>query len=205
MVTSPSHATVITFDADPNVAKVNNLLNFLGNSVTEQGYTFTDTNQFASYGSLSTNFVGKTTLFDNQVNAPTTLTLTLGGGGQFNFTAIDVANAVHQNPVTTLAPITFTGHVHGGGIVTETFSSIAANNTLQTLTLNSGFSNLDSVSWTEPNGTNPLYAWTDVNVTQAVQTVPEPGSLAVFGAGLLGLVYLKRRRIADKSVRTSVA
>jgi hypothetical protein len=196
-VALPSYATVITFDADPNIAKVNNLLNFLGNTVTEQGYTFTDTNNFGSYGLLSQNFAGKFTLFDNQVSAPTTLTLTLAGGGTFDFNKIDIANA---DQAGQLAGITFTGLIHGGGTVSHTFTTAdilatgAGYKQLGTLDLTSfGFDNLDSVTWLEPNGTTPLFAWTDVDVTQDAEPVAEPAALIVFGTAMLAYGLLRRR------------
>lgn len=178
------HATVIDFEA---LASSGGNVN-RGSSYTEDGFTLT-TNalfEFESTGSASSVFTGSTALLNNFTNGQTVLTE--NGGNPFTLNSIDLAE-LKSNVVPT---VVFTGNLNGGGTVTQSFTLDGIAFGAETFFFAPGFTNLLSVSWIQAN---PFHQFDNivVNGTNSV-SVPEPGALAIFGLGLLGLGAVRRRR-----------
>src|SRR5262249_11131939 len=110
-------------------------------------------------------------------------TLTRNGGGAFSLLSIDVANILGPGADS----ITFHGVKHGGGTLSESFTFNSFGH-LTTLTPDSDFQNLDSVSFHE--NPSPGFQFTDL---AAIAEVPEPAGLALLGIGLAGFAGLRNR------------
>ena len=96
---------------------------------------------------------------------------------------------VGNNGTATSNDIVVTGAIFGGGIVTTTLT-IDDNASFQTFMFDSSWSNLAGVSF---QNTNSAMGYDNITVNQAVESVPEPGAIAILGLGLLGLAGLRRR------------
>jgi hypothetical protein len=85
--------------------------------------------------------------------------------------------------------ITLVGNFAAGGFITRTFSALSTS----TLVTFSDFNNLSSVEFrtTDDSGID------DINVTGSVP-VPEPTTMLLLGAGLLGIAAKRHRRSQDK-------
>ncbi len=111
--------------------------------------------------------------------------MTKDGGGTFALTSIDVANILGSGTVD----MEIDGIVHGGAAIHQDFSFDSFGH-LTTLTLDSDFQDLDSVSWAQVG--NPEYQFTNVVVQPDATAIPEPGMLATLG--LAGFCLLRRRK-----------
>jgi hypothetical protein len=157
--------------------------------VSESGFTFTaccdSSAKFEVFGTAEARFPGQVALILD--GAGRTTTLTKDGGGTFALQSIDVADILGPGTVD----MEIDGIVHGGGTVSQDFSFDSFDH-LTTLTLDSDFRNLDSVSWAQVG--NPEFQFTNVVVEADATPIPEPGMPAVLG--LVGFYLLRRRRIA---------
>jgi hypothetical protein len=159
-----------------------------GSSYSEAGFNLSSTDLVGWCADLS-HYPGSAALFINNPGEIATLTKT--GGGTFAFTSIDLAHVYSSAMPSQL--FTFTGHVFGGGDVTQTFTIAAQGNvspTFSTYFLDGSFTNLTSVDFAtqEPN-----YYQFD-NVTMNAEVAPEPASLILLGSGLAGVFAVVRRR-----------
>jgi hypothetical protein len=176
LAAAPAQAVVIDFNELPNIYQS------IGSNYTNQGFTIT-----ASYGATSASFysynnLSSTSLYNGFGNGISRLTKV--GGGAFDLFSIDLDSLVGSNTPT---PVTFTGTRADATTVTQTFTTDAVANTLETF----NFTNLASVSWTQAY---PYHQFDNINVSDASATsVPEPFTVlgTIFGAGYG--VALKRK------------
>ena len=110
--------------------------------------------------------------------------------GSFALNALDATfRIVSSNGTTANHNILVTGSIFGGGLVTTTLT-IDDNPSFQTFTFDSSWSNLAAVSFQNVQG---AMAYDNIVVDAVVESVPEPGAIAILGLGLLGLAGLRRR------------
>jgi hypothetical protein len=184
LAVAPAQAVVLDFEG---VTLDNSLFHSVASPYQEQGFQISNPNNFNSWDSVANAFyTGSIALVGN--GATTTLSRT--DNGAFTISSIDLA--AFFNDGNSFA-VTFTGiKANNGGSVTQTLTRSAARG-LQTLSFNSSFTNLSSVSFA--GSSDALYPQFDnINVTPAISTaVPEPFTVlgTIFGAGY-GVV-LKRK------------
>ena len=182
-------------------------LSCAGNNVTlipgtyaEAGFTLVASAQMAFWCTGSPNFAGSG-VFVNAFGG--TGTVTRDGGGAFGATSIDLASVfAGSNPG---GPLTFVGHLIGGGTVQQTFQLGASQGTpaFTTFSFNQGFANLASldlaVSGNIQGGPPPLYQFTNIRMNTLTTVTPEPSSILLMATGLLVLVAFQRARRRSKS------
>ncbi len=181
--------TTLDFEALPNPN--NGITNSQGSFVSENGFTVADMptgnglRSVAPDGGFGLNYTGSVALFNFAEGGITTLTQ--NSGGPFNLNRIDLANYLVQALIAGGDTVNFTGHVRGGGTVTQSFT-LAASDALQTFAFNASFTNLTSVTFVQDDIGNQFD-----NIV--VTPVPAPSSLAVFtGLAGIGGLALRRRR-----------
>lgn len=138
------------------------------------------------------------------------VSVTRDGGGVFHLLGIDLAEAFVDVPfdANNADTIFLTGNLFGGGTVTESFALDGINDgdggvaDFQSALLASFWNTsfLTSLDISALDGSNQgAFSFDNISVL-AVDTpateVAEPGMLALFGIGLLGLGYARRKRTA---------
>jgi hypothetical protein len=177
----------------------------VGSPYQSQGFTLTSTSggwvfNSPDTGNGSSQPVGNNPFYAGAnalaAFAPATNTLMQTSGSPFSLVSIDLARNFEFDPAPT---VTFTGMIAGGGTVSETFTVTTPPGPpamFQTFTF-TGFENLSSVSWDQPDPAAGLNQFT--NITLSV--IPEPTSLVLAGIGALGpaVRILARRRRRSRS------
>jgi len=124
-------------------------------------------------------------------------------GGSFTLYGFDYAGYV-LNGSTYEVPVLVTGTLAGGGTVSQTFSpdsivdGIGVNPDFQTFNIGQGESpwrNLVSVTFSivDPQNITAATQGSFAVDNIGVSSVPEPASVLLFGAGMLGLAWLQRK------------
>jgi len=106
-------------------------------------------------------------------------------GAAFTLNSIDLS-FIEPNGTSPL--VTFIGQLFGGGSVTQSFTPIGFGFTQ--FNFNAAFTNLVSVAWAQGPVSANGHQFDNINVT----AVPEPGTLALLGIGLLGMGAVRRRK-----------
>ena len=116
-------------------------------------------------------------------------------GGAFSLQSIGLTSflGAFGNPTSVL----FTGMLAAGGMVTQTVQVPGAMNMPSVFSF-ANFTNLSSVRLTVTSPSFEPYVQFDNVALSAASTavIPEPATVALFGAGLAGLGVLARRRQA---------
>lgn len=181
-----AQAAVITFDPLASVSTQ------LLPAYAEAGYDFGSNaaEGFASWGTSEIHYAGSAALFNAADGGFTTLSRT--GGGLFSLDSIDLSEVYKEDsyPGTTL--VTFTAVFAD---FSQTTFTVALDNVFgfQTHSFAGLFEDVLQVSWLQQG---PAFHQFDNLVLRDdgdEAAVPEPGTLALLGAALVGLAASSRR------------
>ena len=183
LAASSSMAAVITFDSlARNDAGLGVVTAYEEAGFLVTGNMGTIGSQFpGAYAGSPALFIGAETL---------AATLAKVDGGTFSLNAIDLS-PLAPSWYPGRANVTFTGNVHGGGTVTQSFT-VGSTLGFETFKF-TGFDKLDSVSWVQEA---PSHQFDNIVVAESASesaAVPEPGTLALFGVALAGIGALRRK------------
>lgn len=204
-VSLPVGATVIDFNSAPGTSSGGFSI---GPTYTEDGYQLSvapgdglfSMQDGAQNNRFSRN--GTTTAFTTSGGAG--FQLSRVGGAAFNLQSIDVAELFNNGDFAFSLvgrTVSFVGNLSGGGSVFSSFDldlisdGIGGAADFETVSFSAVWSNLVSVDVSAVNGS---YLDVDnITVSEAAPvTVTEPGMLALFGFGLAGIGYARRKRAA---------
>ena len=176
------------FSANANVIDFNGVTGNsgpYGSTYQEDGFQLTG-NLWTIRPNSGTRYTGTTSFFNDTVNGVTTLTKI--GGDLFSLDNIDL-DGYNQ----LAANVTFVGTLLNNTTTSVTFTTNASYG-LQTFAFSSAFDNVKSVSWTQAS---PYHSFDNIVVNAA--QVPEPGTMAMLGLGLLGVVASRRKSAKSKN------
>jgi hypothetical protein len=119
------------------------------------------------------------------------MTLTQSNGGAFSLSSLDAAVAyLNLSSSFNATSLTIVGTLLGGGTVSQ---GIGLDLGASTMVFDSNWSNLISIEFVASGSLNDTNAFVVDNIVLSPVSVPEPGTLALLGLGLVGMGM--RRRI----------
>jgi hypothetical protein len=174
---------------------------YYGYNVSSGGFDFTGNPADGALFGCSAGLIGGNT--SNALinaNSRSMLTMTRTGGGVFDLTSFyagsrfDYLNPNGFNSYGQAMGMDLVGTVSGGGTVNASITFNGGN--FAQYLMGAGFSNLTSVTMSVAGlGDTIEFLIDDIVVDESTQ-VPEPGSLALLGLGILGLAAQRRRKQA---------
>ena len=145
---------------------------------------------WGSWCAESENFAGSALFIGNLAGA----TLSAVDKSPFGISSIDLANLFAG--AVPFGPMTFTGHLANGGLVSQTLNFVSAGTSppvFSTFTFGAGFENLTSLDLPEqPLSASRGYQFTNVRLNPTSVT-PEPASWLLAATGLAMLAVGARR------------
>lgn len=163
---------------------VDNSFNIQGTSYAEDGFVITGTS-LGTFGTLESRSTGSTALVEDTIGG--VIELRSSDGSPFDLISIDLAEL--NGP--SVAVVTFTGDLVGGGTVTQAFSLDGAAFGPEIFSFGPGFKDLTAVRWTQ---VSPFHQFDNI-----VAEVPEPSSGALIFAGTLGVLAAHAHRGGRRS------
>lgn len=184
---SLAQADTITFNS---LEQAGNALVNSGDPYVENGFRILNGGELYYSQQSHYSYAGSAGLHERISNG--LLTLNRVDGAAFTLVSIQLSTLVSNG---TSPAVTFTGHLVGGGTVTQTFTPTVFG--FQTFNFNSSFTNLLSVTWHQ--GTDERNAHQFDNIV--VDPVPEPSAMILLGSGLVAAAtrIRKWRRSAGKA------
>lgn len=170
-----ANATVIDFNSLTGSGDVSR-----GQTYQEDSFQLDTAGIFYSLHS-GLGYTGTPNFFNNIIDAVTTLKKT--SNDIFSLDSIDLDSLNGGYQVT----VTFIGTLLNGSTTTTSFQTNASSG-LQTFTFGSSFENVSSVAWTQAS---PYHSFDNIVVNAA--QVPEPGTMAMLGLGLLAFTAARRK------------
>lgn len=186
-----ANATVINFNNNPDDSY------FVG-SVASNGFVVTPNDGASNIGTMS-NLDGSGMvngsiylgLWSN-TSARASIVLKNATSVLFSLQSFDFDNAYQNVSGARTSSITVVGTRADRTSVSQTFSNLSNVVTFQTYLLNNSFQGLTSVSFNATGGSKVRALFDNITVNAAA--VPEPGSLALLGLGILGLVAARKKQ-----------
>ena len=183
-----ANASVIVIDFNANVFNNASVDNLLPNPYVENGFKITTVGRPLSVaGTASTDWLGNPSAHLRVANGNIDVEMALMTGSVFDLLSIDLS-ILNPNGVSPL--VTFQAF-NSSNVLVGTQSFLPTMFGLQTVIFGSSFGNITRVRWQQGTGELTAHQFDNIHIQ-----VPEPSTLALLGAGLLGFSFMRRKRVA---------